>query len=94
MGVASSMLTGVSPYDVKGLGTDRLRTGGLCPPDLVSRSRPLELLLGVEGGVFLGIRLRLPLVPLGLVGDPFCVDSSTPESASASAIEDHFSSIR
>ena len=29
----SSTLTGVSPYDVKGLGTDRLRTGGLCPED-------------------------------------------------------------
>ena len=47
----SSTLTGVSPYDVKGLGTDRLRTGGLCPEDLCSKSRPR---FGVVGGVFFG----------------------------------------
>ena len=82
----SSRLTGVSPYEVKGLGTDRLRTGGRCPVPLCSKSLPR---LGVEGGVFFGIRLTLALPvpafpPAGFDGDPFCVDSSTPESASAS----------
>ena len=84
----SSTLTGVSPYDVKGLGTDRLRTGGLCPEDLCSNSRPR---FGVVGGVFFGIRLTppLPVTLADFVGDPFCVDSSTPESASASKKENN-----
>ena len=71
---------------VKGLGTDLLRTGRRCPLAMSSVRRPLAL-WGVAGGVFLGMRLLLLLVvgvPLALVGDPFCVVSSTPESASVS----------
>ena len=71
---------------VKGLGTDLLRTGRRCPFAMSSERRPLDL-WGVAGGVFLGMRLLLFVVvgvPFALVGDPFCVDSSTPESASVS----------
>lgn len=59
--------------------------GGLAPNGLASVDRPrLPLLVGVKGGVFLGILDD----PLGVfVGDPFCVDSSTPESPSVSTKE-------